>query len=46
MCDYPKSLPEFQKMFPDDDALPTGSLKCAGRTVSNVPPVATTSAVH
>ena len=20
MCDYPKSLPGFQKMFPDDDA--------------------------
>ena len=19
MCDYPKSLPEFQKIFPDDD---------------------------
>ena len=23
MCDYPKSLPEFQKMFPDEDACAT-----------------------
>ena len=23
ICDYPKSLPEFQKMFPDEDACAT-----------------------
>ena len=31
MCDYPKSLPEFQKMFPDDDACANWLFEMRGR---------------
>ena len=31
MCDYPNSLPEFQRMFPDEDACATWLFKLRWR---------------
>ena len=46
MCDYPKSLPEFQKIFPDDDTCANWLFEMRWPDVSSVPPADTRYVTH